>query len=267
VPYARNGLDGCSVYYEDDGGSGAPVVLYGGILDTVELVRASHIAQALREFPDEFRLVYADHRGLGRSDKPHDVAAYAMSLQAADVVAVLDAVPVERAHLVGRSYGGRLAFGVGQHAPERVLSLVAGGQQPYAMNPDGLLARVVAGACDATRREGSRPFVEALERYWDIRFSEPERSTYLAQDGAALAAAAEALLTQGAISEDLSAWRVACLIYLGAGDVDFVEQARQAAAEIPNATLLMLDDLDHYGAHFEAERVTPAVLRHLRENG
>ena len=78
---------------------------------------------------------------------------------------------------------------------------------------------------------------------------------------------AEALLDQGAISEDLSAWRVACLIYLGAGDVDFVEQARQAAAEIPNATLVMLDDLDHYGAHFEAERVVPAVLRHLRENG
>jgi pimeloyl-ACP methyl ester carboxylesterase len=266
VPYATNALDGRSVYYEDDGGPGAPVVLYGGILDTVALVRASHIAQTLRECPDEFRLVYADHRGLGGSDKPHEVAAYAMSLQAADVVAVLDALPVERAHLVGRSYGGRLAFGVGEHAPERALSLVAGGQQPYAMNPDGPLARVVAGACDVTRRHGARAFVEALERYWGLRFPEPERGTYLAQDGAALAAAAEAMLTQGAVSEHLSEWRVACLIYLGAGDVDFVEQAKRAAGEIPNATLVTLDDLDHYGAHFEAERITPAVLRHLREN-
>jgi pimeloyl-ACP methyl ester carboxylesterase len=267
VPYATNALDGRRVYYEDDGGPGTPVVFYGGILDSVELVRESHIAKGLREFPDEFRLVYADHRGLGRSDKPHDVAAYAMSLQAADVVAVLDALPVERAHLLGRSYGGRLAFGVGQHAPERVLSLVAGGQQPYAVDPNGPLARVVKSACDATRREGTRAFVEALERYWEIRFPEPERGTYLSQDGTALAAAAEALLTQGAIAEDLSEWCVACLIYLGAGDVDFVEQARQAAAEIPSATLITLDDLDHYGAHFEAERVTPAVLRHLRENG
>lgn len=267
MPYATNALDRRSVYYEDDGGPGAPVVLYGGILDTVELVRVSHIAQALREFPVEFRLVYADHRGLGRSDKPHEVAAYAMSLQAADVVAVLDALPVERAHLVGRSYGGRLAFGVGEHAPERVLSLVAGGQQPYAVDPDGPLARVVAGACDATRHHGARAFVEALERYWGLRFPEPERGTYLAQDGAALAAAAEAMLTQGAVSEHLSEWPVACLIYLGAGDVDFVEQAKQAATEIPNATLITLDDLDHYGAHFEAEQVTPAVLRHLRENG
>lgn len=266
MPYATNALDRRSIYYEDDGGPGVPVVLYGGILDSVELVRASHIAQALRAFPDEFRFVYADHRGLGRSDKPRDVAAYAMSLQAADVLAVLDALPVERAHLVGRSYGGRLAFGVGEHAPERVLSLVAGGQHPYAMNPEGPLARVVAGACDATRREGARAFVEALEEYWAIRFAEPERNEYLAQDGAALAAAAEAMLTQGAISEDLRRWRIACLIYMGAGDVDFVEQAKRAAGEIPNATLVTLDDLDHYGAHFEAERITPAVLRHLREN-
>ncbi|HEU0246239.1 MAG TPA: alpha/beta hydrolase [Gaiellaceae bacterium] len=267
MPNATNALDGRSVYYEDDGGPGTPVVLYGGILDSVELVRASHIASALQDLPGEFRLIYADHRGLGRSDKPHDVAAYAMSLQTADVVALLDALSVDRAHFVGRSYGGRLAFGVGEHAPERVLSLVAGGQQPYAMNPDGPLARVVAAACDATRREGARAFVEALEDYWEIRFPDPERGEYVAQDGAALAAAAEAMLTQGAISEDLTKWRVPCLIYLGSGDVDFVEQAQRAAEEIPNASIITLDDLDHYGAHFEAERVTPAVLQHLRENG
>jgi pimeloyl-ACP methyl ester carboxylesterase len=259
-------LDGLNVYYEDDGGSGTPVLLYGGILDSVELVRASHIGRALQELRAEFRLIHADHRGLGRSDKPHDVAAYSMTLQTADVVAVLDELSVDRAHVVGRSYGGRLAFGVGEHAPERVLSLVAGGQQPYAINPDGALARVVAGACEATRSEGVGAFVEALESYWQIRFPEPERSGYLAQDGVALAAAAEAMLTQSAISDDLTKWRVPCLIYMGEGDLDFVEQARRAASEIPNASIFTLDALDHYGAHFEAERVAPAVLRHLREN-
>lgn len=264
VPNATNALDGCSIYYEDDGGSGAPVLLYGGILDTVELVRASQIGCVLTDFPDEFRLIYADHRGLGRSDKPHELGAYSMPLQVADTVAVLDELSLERAHIVGRSYGARLAFGIAEHAPGRVFSIVAGGQQPYAMNPDGPLARVVLGALRATRRDGIRAFVEALEAYWDIRFPDEERRGYLAQDGEAVAAAAEAMLTQGAISDDLAKWRIPCLVYLGAADVDFVDQARRAADEIPDAEFVALDELDHIGSHYEAEQVIPAVLRTLR---
>ena len=122
VPYAQNALDGTSVYFEDDGGPGVPVVLYGGILDSVESVRASQLARALQELSAaEFRLVYADHRGLGRSDQaPRRRRRTRCPLQTADFVAVLDALGVEKAHFVGRSYGGRLGFGVGEHAAERV---------------------------------------------------------------------------------------------------------------------------------------------------
>ncbi len=91
MPYARNALDGSRVYFEDDGSDGEAVVFHGGFLDSVDLVRASNIAQALQELPEEeFRLIYVDHRGHGRSDKPHDAEAYAMPLRVADVVAVLD---------------------------------------------------------------------------------------------------------------------------------------------------------------------------------
>jgi pimeloyl-ACP methyl ester carboxylesterase len=117
VPYARNALDGSRVYFEDDRGDRAAVVFHGGILDSVDLVRASHIAQALQGLPDEFRLIYVDHRGLGRSDKPHDVEAYAILLRVADAVAVLDELGIERAHFIGNSWGGRLGFGIGTHAP------------------------------------------------------------------------------------------------------------------------------------------------------
>ena len=267
MPYATNSLDGTRVYFEDDGGTGPSVVLYGGILDSVDTVRQSHIARSLEGLVSEFRLIYADHRGLGRSDKPHDLEAYAMPLQAADSVAVMDELGIERSHFVGRSYGGRLVFGIGEHAAERVLSVVAGGQQPYAVNPGGPLARVIVGVLDATRRDGATAFVEGLEGYWGVRFPDADRPVYLAQDGAAVAAAAEAMLTQGAISSDLRKWRLPCLIFLGAADVDFFEQARRAAGEIPNTEFVALDDLDHYGAHFEAESVLPAVLRTLRENG
>ena len=258
-------MDGTSVYFEDDGGSGVPVVLYGGILDSVESVRTSQLARALQGMT-EFRLIFVDHRGLGRSDTSPEAAAYAMPLQVADFVAVLAALGVERAHLVGRSYGGRLAFGVGEYAPDHSRSLVIGGQQPYVMNQDGPLVRALAGATDATRREGAVRFVEALEAHWGAPIPAFERNVYLGQDGPSVAAAFEAMLASGDLSTRLGEWRVPCLIYLGAGDEDFYDQARRAAAEIPNAEFVGLEALDHLAAHFAAEEIVAAVVRVLREN-
>ena len=58
MPYARNALDGNQVYFEDAGDNGAAVVLHRGLVDSVDLVRGSNIAQALQEHPEEFRLIY-----------------------------------------------------------------------------------------------------------------------------------------------------------------------------------------------------------------
>jgi pimeloyl-ACP methyl ester carboxylesterase len=267
MPYATNALDGSRVYFEDDAGGGAAVVLHGGILDSVASVRVSHVAQALVRLRAEFRCIYVDHRGVGQSDKPHDAAAYAMPLRVADAVAVLDELGIERAHFIGNSWGGRLGFGIGEHARERVLSLVLGGQQPYAIDPDGPLARVVAEALVASRREGIAAFVQALEAFSGIRFPDTLRARYLDNDPAAIEAAWSAAVAEGAISEDLRAWRVRCLIYIGAGDVDFYDQARRAAHEISNAEFFSLEALDHLGAHLRNEAVLTAVLRTLRERG
>ena len=155
MPYARNARDGTRVYFEDGGGDGVPVVLHGGLVDSVESVRRSPVAAALEALPDEFRPIYVDHRGVGRSDTPHDPNAYAMPLRVADAVAVLDELGVERAHFVGASWGGRLCFGIGEHAPYRVISLVIGGQQPYAIDPAGPLARVVTESLIASAARGS----------------------------------------------------------------------------------------------------------------
>jgi pimeloyl-ACP methyl ester carboxylesterase len=227
MPYATNGRDGRRVYLEDEGGDGAPVVLHGGLLDSVADLRESDIARTLPA--DEFRLIYVDHRGLGRSDKPYDAKAYAMPRRVGDAVAVLDQLGIERAHFVGKSWGGRLCFGIGEHAPERVLSLVISGNQPYAW-PDSPLVRVVTEGLAAGRDEGSvEPLVRAFEDFWGVRFPDAQRARWLDNDPAALAAAWSAAMAEGAISEDLKRWRVPCLIFIGAGDADFLDGARRAA--------------------------------------
>jgi pimeloyl-ACP methyl ester carboxylesterase len=262
MPYASNALDGTRVYFEDDGGDGSPVVLHGGILDSVDLVRHSSIALTLP--PDEFRLIYVDHRGVGRSDKPHDPASYAMRLRVADAVAVLDELALDRAHFVGTSWGGRLGFGIGEHAPDRVLSLVMGGQQPYAIDPRGPLTRVVEEGLVASRTNGIEAFVSALEAFSEIRFASAQRGRYLQNDPAAIEAAWRAALDEGAVSEDLRSWRIPCLIFVGADDADFHDQARRAATEIPDAEFISIAAQDHLGAHLGHDPVTGPVLRLFR---
>jgi pimeloyl-ACP methyl ester carboxylesterase len=189
-----------------------------------------------------------------------------MEVRIGDAVGVLDGLSIERAHFVGMSWGGRLGFGIGEHAQERVLSLVIGGQQPYEW-PDSLLTRAVSHGLAATRTKGAEGVVEALEAFWDIRFPDERRARWVANDAAALEAAWTTALSEGPVAHDLRAWQVPCLIFMGTADNDFLKQAQRAASEIPTAEFLALGDANHYAAHTsQDELLLDAVLRTLRAN-
>jgi pimeloyl-ACP methyl ester carboxylesterase len=267
MSFATNPRDASRVYFEDDGGPGAPVVILGGLLDPIDLVRRAPIARALQERAHEFRLIYVDHRGHGLSDRPHEAEAYATSARVADVVAVLDMLGIERAFIVGISWGGRLCFGLGQHAPERVRSLVVIGQQPYAIDPDGPLTRLVGEALAASGERGIGALVEAFEAIAG-RYPDDVRSVYLSCDAAAMRAAWDAAMGEGAVGTDLGAWAVRCLICVAEDDEDFFDQARRAANEIPNAKFVSIGGTDHLGVDTApVDAILPAVLSALREAG
>jgi pimeloyl-ACP methyl ester carboxylesterase len=260
MPYATNRLDGVRTYFEDSGGGGPPVLMYGGFFEPLEVPRESGLARALG---DEFRLVLADHRGHGRSDKPHDAGAYALATRVGDAVAVLDELGIDRAHYIGFSWGARLGFAIGEHAPERVLSLVLCGNQPYAWNLDSPLGRAVSDAVAAGRRGGMAAFVETFESALDYRHPAPMRTLVLENDPVALDAAFRSIETEGPVARDLSTWRVPCLIYVGEAD-EMHEDARRAAAQIPRATFLSLPGQTHLSAPDEVDELLPHVLELFR---
>jgi pimeloyl-ACP methyl ester carboxylesterase len=262
MPFATNPIDGEPVFYEDDGGAGRPVVLLGGFLDPIELVRRAPLVRALAT--EDLRFVFVDHRGHGASGKPHDPEAYAMPVRVADVVAVLDAAEIERAHVVGLSWGGRLALGIGEHAPARARSLVVVGQQPYVMDPDGPLARVVAGALGGPGPPTIEPLIESFEAIAG-RYPPEVRELYLASDAAAMRAASLAVMTEGAVSDRLREWSLPVLFCMAAGDADFFEQAKRAAEEIPDAEFVVAEDTDHLGMDTaDARPALEAVLHTFR---
>jgi pimeloyl-ACP methyl ester carboxylesterase len=263
MPYAVNKLDATRIWFEDAVGQGVPVVVHGGLLDTVDVLRHSRIIEVLD--PAEFRVVLVDHRGVGRSDAPHDVESYVMPLRVADALAVLDELNIARAHFIGTSYGARLTFALGENVHDRVLSLVVGGQQPYAIDRQGPLFAMVTSSLARSADEGTlEPFVSALEESAGERLPDDLRSIYLAQDPVAMNAASSMMVAEGAVVTNLGSWRMPCLIFVGENDEDFLDQARRAADEIPRAEFIAVPEQSHMGAHLSHDVVIPAALRTLR---
>jgi pimeloyl-ACP methyl ester carboxylesterase len=112
--------DGIGIHY-DVHGEGRPVVLLHGFPDTGRLWR--HQVPALAGAG--FRVIVPDLRGYGASDKPEDVQQYHMLVLASDVVAILEAEEIGRAHVVGHDWGAALAWTFATLAPDRADHLVA----------------------------------------------------------------------------------------------------------------------------------------------
>ena len=113
-------LDGVTLHVRD-AGSGVPVLLLHGWPDTGELWR--HQISALTGAG--YRTIAPDLRGFGQSSKPTDLAEYAAHKMIGDLVGVLDALGVERAHVVGHDWGAALSWILAAAAPDRVASLTA----------------------------------------------------------------------------------------------------------------------------------------------
>ncbi len=106
-------MNGSRLWVEDEG-EGPPVLFIHGGLGDSRLFEPQARALAGR-----FRCIRYDLRHWGRSESPDD--AYS---EVADAVGVLDVLGVERAAVVGLSYGGGIALDVALEHPGRVWALV-----------------------------------------------------------------------------------------------------------------------------------------------
>lgn len=115
-------------YVETGDPKGQPLVLLHGWPDswfTYSLVMAL--------LPERLRAIAIDQRGYGDSDRP--ARGYAIRDFGADVVAVLNALDIERATIVGHSFGSFVARRVAIANPERLARLVLIGSGFVGTNP------------------------------------------------------------------------------------------------------------------------------------
>ncbi len=114
-------IDGIRLHYEEVG-EGVPVVFvheFAGDLGSWRLQTSF--------FARRYRTIAFNARGYPPSDVPADPAAYSQQRAADDIKGVLDALKIDRAHIVGLSMGGYATLHFGLCYPERARSLTVAG--------------------------------------------------------------------------------------------------------------------------------------------
>jgi pimeloyl-ACP methyl ester carboxylesterase len=248
--------DGVPIHYEVEG-RGEPLILYHGLTGSGERWRDTGYVAGLG---DDYQLILIDARGHGQSGKPHDPAAYGRHRQAADVVAVLDALGIASARFWGHSMGGDVALTLGRLHPDRVRALVVTGYSPFAAEGDEA-AEMAAWADDL--RGGMDGFVAGYERRHGA-LPDDARVRWLANDGAALAACVASMIAEsdGSQAADLPMIETPTLFLVGSEE-PFFAQAREAAGLLPRGEFVPLDGLDHVQTFFRSDLVLPHVRTFL----
>ena len=117
--------DGCPIHIEVEGREGAPALMLSNSLGT----NLSMWGDQMPAFTEHFRVIRYDRRGHGQSGVPQ--GPYSMERLGRDVIAVLDALRIEKTNWCGLSMGGMVGQWLGANAPERVEKLVLSNTNAY----------------------------------------------------------------------------------------------------------------------------------------
>ncbi len=128
--------DGCELYVEVSGNDKAPALMLSNSLGTNLHMWDDQVA----DFGKHFRLVRYDRRGHGKSGVPK--GPYSFERFGRDILAILDALKIDKVNWCGLSMGGMDGQWLGANAPDRVAKLVLANTNFYYADKGPWLDRI-----------------------------------------------------------------------------------------------------------------------------
>lgn len=227
-------------------GEGEPLVMIQGLgFEISAMVTEPGKSRFIDKFTQRYKVILFDMRGVGRTDKPD--LPYSIGMMADDTVALMDALGIRKAHIMGTSMGSQIAQTIAATYPDRVkgLILVAGFSRVL------LLMRLVGFL--ATSVPGIR---EKMTGWIFQQMYPPTPGSFRRMSDAANRCDTRELL--GRISAPT-------LIVNGTKDVIVpLKITQELAAGIPNARLVLVDG-DHLFAAQEPDLLVKPALAFLGE--
>jgi thiosulfate/3-mercaptopyruvate sulfurtransferase len=225
-----------AMYYEIHG-EGEPVLLLHGVIGSSE-----DFADVIPAFVEAgYQTIAVDARGRGRSTDSGDPLSYAQ--MASDIVALLDQLGIEKAHIAGQSDGATIGLHMAIHFPDRVNKLVSYGggfkTDGFTLGFIGLVKNLNLAGFDSMTGDDYRrlsPDPDHMPTLW-------EKIRHFLLTG------------RDYTLEELMGIEAPVLVFGGEEDDNVrVEHTRQMAAAIPHSTLVILPDAGH-GLMYQAPEV------------
>jgi pimeloyl-ACP methyl ester carboxylesterase len=165
------------------------------------------------------RTIAPDQRGYSPGARPPEVEAYAQSECVADAVAILDALGLERAHVVGHDWGAAVGWGLAARFPERVSTLTA-----LSVPHPRALGRALLTSVDQLRRSRYILLFRRAGRAEDLLLDHDAERLRTVFAGSGLDAAGvdryvAPLLAPGALTAALNWYRAMSFLGRGPGKV------------------------------------------------
>jgi len=244
--------DGIRLYYEETG-TGSPLVFVHEFAGDVRSWE-----RQLRHFGRRYRCIAYNARGYPPSDVPELPDQYAQSRARDDITAVLDALAIGNAHIIGLSMGGFAALHFGFVYPDRARSLVVAGCG-YGAVPDQR-EEFAAETEVMARRFDEFGMAQAAASYAlgpsrvQLQNKDPRGFREFAEQFAQHSARGSALTMRGVqqrrpslydLTDEMAALDVPTLIMTGDEDWPCLEPALLMKRVIPTAALAVIPNSGH----------------------
>lgn len=242
-------VNGLHMYYESHGEGTPLVLLHGGML-TIDI----NFAGLIPTLATKHRVIAVEMQGHGRTA---DIdRAFTPAALASDIVALLDHLGIERAHVLGHSMGAAVTLELAVSHPERVRSIVpiSGSVRMEGMHPD-LLDPSKHATSD--RMPTAADFAEFSAAYRQLS---PHPAHF--QDFLTRLSASNADL-KGWTDEQLAGITAPTLIVQGDNDFVTIEHAALMQQLIPGAKLAVLPDTTHMQVTRRADYLLPMLAAFL----
>jgi len=265
--------DGANIFYKD-WGTGQPVVFSHGW----PLSADAWDAQMLFLGQRGYRVIAHDRRGHGRSDQTWD--GNHMDTYADDLAAVMNALDIKNAVMVGHSTGGgEVTRYIGRHGTRRVAKIALLGAVPPLMlktetNPQGLPMSVFDGIREGTLKDRSQFFKDLTDPFYGFnrpgaKVSEGVRLEFWRQGmtaGIKPAYDCNQQFSETHFPEDLKKFDVPTLIAHGDDDqiVPIVASAMISSKIVKGAELKIYKSYPHGLAQIHADEFNQDLLAFIK---
>lgn len=207
----------------------------------------------------QFRLIFLDPFGQGRSDSPSDPALYTIESRVEQVIQLMNDLHVDSLHFVGIGLGGQVGFAMAHQASYLLRSMTLVGAHPFPLRHE--INRFKEHIL-LLQEGGITAYIQRIQT--EMRLSEVQKIEILQYSAEAQILILEKICEWGGV-EDLSSIKVPTLLFTETNEEKFL-LIREAGRTLSSGRYLILPRLQYEEGVLTSGQLVPPLLDFINRN-